>query len=491
MKVLNGQKPFRVGTLALILSFGRRSTRYRLTATCRVREGRQLVDGARLRRRGCGFRRWWNALLVVAAYALLAQPSAAETVVTSQARSTVAEFLVTAAPPSTIGAVCMVDTGVELTPDTASVAARISVWDDLVGDMSPTRHGTLVAALITAAPNSWGTVGIWPPARVVSVRANVNGADEFTVPSYYHGLQRCDELASYYGITVVLMALGSAASLTEEQAAAMADRVASARRRGLNVVAAAGNNGGGALETPAQLPGVLSVGGAAADGSRCALSAVGARLQAPGCGVDATDPITGAGVAFEGTTAAAAITAGALSALRSWRPDLGPDAAEQLLLAGARASPAGAYLHVAGAFRAAGLGAVVDTAPKLGPVPPPTPPSPPDDGRPDLAPPAERLARPRVVVRRTARRPRRLVVRFSNLPHGAAATVVFSVRSRGSRPDRMRRVGILRTRRRASYAVVRSLQAIRATVHYTDLARRRPTSATTIVRVGPARRARR
>lgn len=268
----------------------------------------------------------------------------------------------------------------------------------------------------------------------------------------------------------------------------MTDRIASVRARGVNVVAAAGNNGGGPLQTPAQLPGVLSVGGSAGDGSRCSVSAVGARLQALGCGVDALDTATGAPVIFEGTTAAAAATAAALSALRSWRPDLGADAAEHLLLAGARASPSGPFLDVAGAFRAAGLGAVVDTAPRLG-APPPPPPAPADEGRRDLAPPPQRLQRPRAAVRRSPKRPLRLEVRLRNLPRGAAASVAISTRR--SRSQRVRQIALRRTRRRVSYVAVPARRALRVTIHYSDLAGRRPDSAKAILRVGPARRARR
>jgi len=413
----------------------------------------------------------------------------AETLSTAQARDAGAEFLATAPPPASIGAICMVDTGVDQTPDTEGVQARISLWDDVVSDASPTRHGTLVATLIAAPLNGWGMVGIWPAARVVSIRANTTGTDEFTVASYYQAMRRCVGVAGFYNVRVLLLALGSDAPLTEEETVALNEIVTIARAEGVNVVGAAGNNGGGPLETPAQLPGVLAVGGVASDGARCGISAVGARLMGPGCAIDAIDSNSGAATKFDGTTAAAAVTATALAALRSWRPELTADDAEHLALTTAIAGPDGARINVASAFRAAGLGAVVDSAPPVG-APPPQPP-PPDDGRRDLAPPQARLPRPRARVQRTPRRPIRIQVRLRNLPRSARAVIVFADRRQRGRQTRFRVVARHRTRHRVSHVAVRSRRALRVSIRYVDPTRRRLTSPALVSRLDPARRGRR
>jgi len=427
--------------------------------------------------------RWSIALVVlVSAFASIASVSTAEIITTSQARVASAEFLATAAAPPSIGAICLIDTGVDQTPDTSRVVARISAWDDTVGDTSPTRHGTLVAALLSAPRNDWGMVGIWPSGRIVSIRANASG-DEFTVDSYYAGLQRCDSVAGYYGINTILLALGSQATPTEEEATALRERLANARAHGLNVVVAAGNNGGGPLETPAQLPGALSVGGSGADGARCAISAIGAALQAPGCGVDAIDPASGGPASFQGTTASAAVAAAAVSALRSYRPDLSPDAADQLLLSTATPTPAGPLLNVAAAFRAAGLASIVDSSPPLG-TPPPTS-SPPDDGRRDLAP-KSRLPRPKARVRRVPGHPRRLGVRLRNLPRRAVAELSVSDRKRRARARRLRTIARKRVRDRATQIPVPLRRAVRVTIRYRDPSGARLTSRPFVVRVGAA-----
>lgn len=412
----------------------------------------------------------------------------AETVTTSQASAASAEFLATAPPPPSVGAICLIDTGVDQTPDTSRVVARISAWDDVVGDTSPTRHGTLVAALLSAPRNDWGMVGIWPSGRVVSIRANTAGGDEVTVASYYAGLQRCDSVAGYYGINTILLALGSQAAPTEEEATALKERFANARAHGLSVVVAAGNNSGGPLETPAQLPGALSVGGAATDGSRCAISALGAALHALGCGVDAIDPASGGPASFQGTTASAAVAAAAISALRSYRPDLSPDAADQLSVATATQTPAGPHLNVASAFRAAGLGAVVDASPPLGTPPPPSPP--PDDGLPDLAP-KSRLPRPQARIHRVPRHPHRISVRLRNLPKRAVADIAIVERRGRARSQQLRVVARMRIGGRTARMPAPARRAVRVTIRYRDPSRSRLSSRPLVVRVAAApRRAR-
>ncbi len=448
-----------------------------------------MVDVMRMR----GRRRRVQVGLIAAFVGLplaAGSPSAfAETLSTAQARDAGAGFLATAPPPASIGSICMVDTGVDHTPDTEAVQARISLWDDVVGDASPTRHGTLVATLIAAPLNGWGMVGIWPSARVVSIRANTTGTDAFTVASYYQAMRRCVGVAGFYNIRVLLLALGSDAPLTDEETVALNEIVTIARTAGINVVAASGNNGGGPLETPAQLAGVLSVGGAAPDGALCGISAIGARILAPGCGVDAVDFSTGAAAKFDGTTAAAAVTAAALAALRSWRPELTPDDAEHLVLTTAVAGAGGGRIDVAGAFRAAGLAAVVEGAPPVG-APPPQPP-PPDDGRRDLAPPKTRLPRPRARVQRTPRRPNRIQIRLRNLPRSARAVVSVTEQRRRGRGREAHVVARHRTSRRISRVRVRSRKALRVSIRYVDPARRRLSSRTFVARVDAVRRGRR
>jgi hypothetical protein len=383
---------------------------------------------------------------VIAIAGMAGGKARAETTATAQAAMANAEFLAGAPPQPSASAICLVDTGVDSTPDTAAVQTRISLWDDTVDDMSPTKHGTHLATMMAAPANGWGMVGIWPGARVVSIRANVLGADAFTVASYFQGMRRCRGVAAHYGIKTILLALGSDEPLTDAERSLLEDEVVTATRADLVVVAAAGNTAGGPVTAPANLDGVFSVGGAAADGTRCAISAVGAHLQAPGCGLDAIrdDGAPTAGV--QGLSEAAAVVATTIAALRAYRPDLSAEAATQLLLDHSVAAPAGAVLDVEAAFRAAGLDALV------GP-PAAAPREPSRTGTrsssvplPDLTAPAMRLPRPRVLVRRS---PKGIAVKVKNRTRGVAVEVAVTARSGASSRSRARRRTVARAIRRA------------------------------------------
>src|SRR3954467_4008096 len=134
---------------------------------------------------------------------LPAPPARAEyKTTTAQALAAHAEWLPYAPPPPAgAAAVCLVDTGVDLNPDTSSnVIARVALDGGDPGDASPTKHGTEMAMVMGAPINGWGMVGFWPGVRIVSVRAAVPGRDEFTFAGYANGIRRCQELAPMYGI---------------------------------------------------------------------------------------------------------------------------------------------------------------------------------------------------------------------------------------------------------------------------------------------------
>jgi len=82
-------------------------------------------------------------------------------------------------------------------------------------------------------------------------------------------------------------------------------------------------------------------------------------LLALGCGVELADQAGGA-EAGSGSSLAAPFVAAVLAALRDRRPELGVDDAEDLLRNTAQRASGWAMLDVAAAFRAAGLGNLVD-----------------------------------------------------------------------------------------------------------------------------------
>lgn len=494
LKVLSGEKHYKVGTMPLIEMLG-------VAAKRRLGQGRgggdQGVGVVRVRGSICvrvdeaaaSVRLVCVLLvlaLVLAAGSLLPASAAAETTETAQARIANAEFLVSAPPQATASAICLVDTGVDESPDTGAVQARMSLWDDTVDDMSPTKHGTHLATMIAASANGWGMVGIWPGAKLVSIRANLAGADAFPVASYYQGMRRCRSVAAHYGVTTILLALGSTEPLTDDERSLLEDEVTAATRQNLVVVAAAGNTSGGPVTAPANLDGVFSVGGVAADATRCAISAVGAILNAPGCGLDAIrgDGTPAPGV--QGLSEAAAVVAASIAALRAYRPDLDPEAATQLLLDHSVAAPSGAVLDVEATFRAAGLETLVG--------PPATTPRPPSGARPrsrtkplpDLTAPVTRLPRPRALVRRT--RPG-LVVAVRNRDRDLAVSV--EVRDRSSRSRARGRVARFIRRSDRFKVIVKSRSRLSVRVRLVDTSGVRPASRAVAFKLPTARGRRR
>ena len=71
-----------------------------------------------------------------------------------------------------------------------------------------------MSMFIGAASNGFGMVGIWPSARILSVRANQAGQDTFTAVNFIKGVQRCSDAAVEFGVKVVLMPYSSSVALT-------------------------------------------------------------------------------------------------------------------------------------------------------------------------------------------------------------------------------------------------------------------------------------
>src|SRR3954463_7661841 len=135
-----------------------------------------------------------TAMLATLAVVTGAPPAHAEyKTTTSQALAAHAERLPSAPPPANgAAAVCLVDTGVDLTPDTASnVIARIALDGGDPSDLSPSKHGTQMAMVMGGPINDWGMVGFWPGVRIVSVRASSPGEDQFGFAAYANGIRKC------------------------------------------------------------------------------------------------------------------------------------------------------------------------------------------------------------------------------------------------------------------------------------------------------------
>jgi hypothetical protein len=287
----------------------------------------------------------------------------AENPITAQATDDNGTFLLAVRKPAQRTGLCLVDTGVNLNPDTeTTVVDRVAIDNGgTPNDVSPTSHGTVLAMLASAPINNWGTVGVAPDSiQIVSVRILEPGQTTFTFTAYASGITLCLQLRNQYDIKVINLSLGTSEQPSAEAYESVVNAIEYANDYGVAVVAAAGNDDGGPVGYPAASPGVLSVGAIDTQGGGfCSFSNRGAGLQmlAPGCDLDAADPLTGAPDYnyWQGTSEASDIDAAALDALEAYDSQLTPAEAENDL----KNADAGT-LDIAQAFRDAGLAQLVE-----------------------------------------------------------------------------------------------------------------------------------
>jgi hypothetical protein len=338
----------------------------------------------------------------------------------------------------------LVDTGVNVNPDTEGVVVDRTAIDGGSGnDVSPTTHGTVLAMMAGAPLNGWGMVGTAPRSiQIVSVRILESGQTTFPFSSYAAGITECLQLRQLHNIKVINLSLGTSETPSGKDYEAVANAVEKANNRGVAVVAAAGNDDGGPVEYPAAYATVLSVGASDTQGGAfCTFSnrGEGLRLIAPGCDLDGADPTSGEPDYnyWQGTSESSIIAASALTALESYRPELTPQAAEEALT-----GVDGGVLDIAQAFRNEGLGEIVAAGEAAEPAAPPAgsanPAKPPQSVTPSnamtlTAP----FQRPRARLKRVKRR---FVLVLSGRPGEAQA----QVRYLGHR-GRSLRLSVLRT----------------------------------------------
>jgi Subtilase family len=292
---------------------------------------------------------------------------------TTQAVAYNAEWVPYLDPPAKPAAVCLVDSGVNVTPDTPADSPDGPILKRLSLDGGPGTaanntweglHGTRMAFVGSAPINGWGAVGFWPGARIVSIRAMPPGETTFQFDSYSRAVDLCNKEA--HNVLVVNLSLACDCEPTAEEHQRLENQIARAHNNGQSIVAAAGN-ANGSIRGPAAEPGVLAVAAGDKAGRLCDFSNRGSGVDvlAPGCDTDLADPQTGTpwtGYA-SGTSGAAMTTSITLALLRSYSPGLDRLTAEEILLKATRQTDDGsARLDVEEVFRAAGLSRLVDAA---------------------------------------------------------------------------------------------------------------------------------
>jgi subtilisin family serine protease len=221
-------------------------------------------------------------------------------------------------------------------------------------------------------------------------------------------------------VAAIALPLSSVIPPTPDQEQEFATAVALAQSKGISILAAAGNEPG-PIQLPGSQPGILAVGAGNRGTIPCSFSpTTGLTFYAPGCGLDQIDTAGNAFCCGNGTSQASAFAAGVLVALRSYDPALTASRAVELLLTTTHNN---GQLDVTAAFRAAGLGAIVDAgdaaAPKAPVVVTPPPPA---------AAPVRRVPRPS--VRSVTWRRGVLTIRLKSIPKSARlhARVTFAHR---------------------------------------------------------------
>lgn len=349
---------------------------------------------------------------------------AASPPITTQAAAADAAFLAYAPPPAGgARALCLVDTGVNPTPDTApGLVSATAIDNGISTDVDPLGHGTIDAAIAGGAGH--GVLGAWPQLKIASVRAtdvpDPGQHPTFQFDDYSNGINKCAKTEIPRAqIAAIALPLSSVIPPTSDQAQTFADAVARAHVKGISIVAAAGNEPG-PIQLPGSQPGVLAVGAGDPSNATCPFSATaGLTFFAPGCGIDEIDSRGETFCCGNGTSQASVFAAAVLVALRSYKPDLTEVQAVQQMLSTTR----NGHLDVAVTFRAAGLGEIVDAGSAAVPRPAPLPPSP--------TPPTAVIRRvPRPSVKRVTWRRGVLEIALKSVPKGTRlhAVVAFARR---------------------------------------------------------------
>jgi hypothetical protein len=301
-------------------------------------------------------------------------------IATVQANAANAAWLAYAPPPATPNVVCLIDSGVDPTPDTEGIVVgnhalypETGTGDEIArlapraqpGD-HPDGHGTLLAMLMAAPVNGWGMVGMAPSAvRVYNMKALQAGSTSFSDEKEAEGIEACTRLRQgpFPALSVINLSLAGESSPEPATASEIDNAITAARNQGISVVAAAGNTGG-ALEFPASYPSVLAVGAEDANspGALCSFSSHGEGLDllAPGCdtltgGVEGAFQDTGEPDVSMGTSQASSLTSAVLASMRAYGPGLTMSQTEQCLTSTTHSTA----IDVAAAFEACGLASVV------------------------------------------------------------------------------------------------------------------------------------
>ncbi|MDO0937016.1 type VII secretion-associated serine protease mycosin [Streptomyces sp. DG2A-72] len=276
-----------------------------------------------------GFKRVWSAAGVVAltgALLLTAAPVASADYVRDQ-QWVLDVFAMEDTWAETQGegvTVAVVDSGVDGShPD---LTGQVLEGKDFTGGGNAQKdvdgHGTSMASLIAAhghgAGNASGMVGFAPKAKILPLRVIQTQKD----PNHDETWAAAVRYAVDHGAKVINLSFGNDGGKTLSDGRAA---IAYAQAHDVVVVASAGNEGSIAVDEPAALPGVVSVGAVDEEGNRWdgSNTGKGLTLMAPGAQILAADTTRSQQYSMStGTSDATAYVSATAALVRSKFPDL-------------------------------------------------------------------------------------------------------------------------------------------------------------------------
>lgn len=230
-------------------------------------------------------------------------------------------------PKSERPVICLLDTGVDITPDTPAdnpdgpIVARLAL-DGGTGVAQGTtwehQHGTQMASIIAAPRNGYGTVGVFPQARIVSIRVTDSKQEEvyITPQAVAQGVRTCFQWSANNRVPASVVVI--AETNYEERVSdvpAWQDAANYAAARHSLVVAAAGNLESSKPVASVATPTMLTVAAGGRNGDACPFAEAldqQTALRGPGCDVGPSwSP---------GSSAAAAVVGAFAGALSSRNP---------------------------------------------------------------------------------------------------------------------------------------------------------------------------
>lgn len=219
--------------------------------------------------------------------------------------------------------ICLLDTGVDITPDTPAdnpegpIVARLAL-DGGTGLAQGTtwehQHGTQMASIIAAPRNGYGTVGVFPQARIVSIRVTDRTKDEvyITPDGMRRGVRSCANWSAAAGLRIAVVVMAeSNYEQRKVDLGAWQDAAQVATDSDALFIAAAGNQADADVVAPAAVGEILTISAGDEKGQPCSFLAGLVQQKAvrgPGCASTGWLPGSSAATAAVGAFAAAMVT---------------------------------------------------------------------------------------------------------------------------------------------------------------------------------------